>query len=91
MDKIKHIIRLALDKKKHIIRGLEIAVPISVAIGLFWIRDLMILGGVVAVLVGIGKELIWDKWLHKGTPEFDDAWATAWAGLTGSIICYFIL
>lgn len=79
------------DKIKHIIAGVIIGLITALLIRLFWIRDLMILGGVVAMLVGIGKEVIWDKLLGKGTPEFADAFATTWAGLFGSIVCYFIL
>ena len=78
------------DKVKHIIAGAVIGLISGLLIRI-WDRDLMILGAVVALMAGAAKEFIWDKWFKKGTPEFDDAWATAWAGLTGSIICYFIL
>ena len=36
----------------------------------------------LVVLIAIGKELLWDKWHERGTPEFWDAFATAMGGLT---------
>lgn len=64
------------DKVKHIIAGMIIGLITALLIRRFWIKDLMILGAVVALLAGAAKELIWDKWLKKGTPEFADAWFT---------------
>lgn len=63
---------------------------ISALIIRFWNRDLMILGAGVALMAGAAKELIWDKWLKKGTPEFADAWFTLWGGLGITILMYFI-
>jgi len=78
------------DKVKHIIAGIIIGVVFAVLIKIFWIRDLMILSAGVALLAGIAKEIIWDKWMGKGTPEFADAWFTFWGGLFSSILMYFI-
>ena len=78
------------DKIKHIIAGVIIGLGTALLIRLFWIRDLMILGAVTAMLGGAAKELIWDKWFKKGTPEFADAWFTFWGGLCASILMYFI-
>jgi hypothetical protein len=78
------------DKIKHIIAGVVIGLITALLIRLFWIRDLMILGAAVAMIAGAAKELIWDKWFKKGTPEFADAWFTFFGGLTITIIMYFI-
>ena len=78
------------DKVKHIIAGAIIGVVFAVLIKIFWIRDLMILSAGIALLAGIAKEIIWDKWLRKGTPEFTDAWFTFWGGLFSSILMYFL-
>lgn len=78
------------DKIKHIIAGMIIGLITALLIRLFWIRDLMILGAVMALLAGIAKEIFWDDWLDKGTPEFADAWFTFWGGLFITIIMYFI-
>jgi len=78
------------DKVKHIIAGIIIGVVFAVLIKIFWIRDLMILSAGVALLAGIAKEIIWDKWFKKGTPEFADAWFTFWGGLFSSILMYFL-
>lgn len=79
------------DKIKHFIAGAIISLVASLLIGLLWMRDLMILGAVCAALAGLAKEIIWDNWLDKGTPEFADFWFTLWGGLTTSILLYFIL
>lgn len=78
------------DKVKHIIAGVVIGLITALLIRLFWTKDLMILGAVVALLTGVAKEIIWDKWFKKGTPEFADAWFTLWGGLFVTILIYFI-
>ena len=78
------------DKVKHIIAGVIIGLITALLIRRFWIKDLMILGAVVALLTGVAKEIIWDKWFKKGTPEFADAWFTLWGGLFVTILIYFI-
>ena len=65
------------DKVKHIIAGFLIALVFSifcVHVG-FW----------TAVVVGILKEVIWDWYLGKGTPEVLDAVATGFGGALGII------
>lgn len=56
----------------------------------FWKRDLMILALPVTILIGAGKELIWDKWLKKGTPEWKDLYCDVWGGLFGTILAYVL-
>jgi len=77
------------DKVKHIIAGFIIGVISAVLIH-FWMEELMILAIIPVILAALGKELIWDKWLGKGTPESEDAWFTVWGGLLGIILIYFI-
>jgi hypothetical protein len=62
------------DKIKHIIACAAIA-TITLAVCLFfrpmhgW--DAAIAGAMVILAAG-GKELIWDKWMKKGTPDYYD-------------------
>ena len=72
------------------IAGALISLVVALLIRAFWIRDLMILAAAVSGLAGAAKELIWDKWLRKGTPEWQDAYATVWGGLFIAILMYFI-
>lgn len=78
------------DKIKHIIAGAVIGLISALLIRHFWIKGAMILGSLLALLAGMAKELIWDKWLGKGTSEFADAWFTLWGGLFITIIMYFV-
>lgn len=77
------------DKLKHLIAGAVISLITVVLIRIYWSWDYQILGAVTALLAGIGKELVWDKWMKKGTPEFADAWFTFWGGLGITILMYF--
>lgn len=47
----------------------------------------VIVAGVGSLLMGAGKEIIWDLWLKKGTPEVADITFT-W---TGGLIAIFAL
>lgn len=77
------------DKVKHIIAGMVIGLITALLIRI-WNSDLMILGAGFAMIGGAAKELIWDEWFKKGTPEFADAWFTLWGGLFVTILMYFI-
>lgn len=48
------------------------------------------LGFLLAVSVGVGKEVIWDKKLEKGTPEFADAIATLIGAVFGTALSVVI-
>lgn len=48
-----------------------------------------VLGLIAGVLIGLGKEFIWDKKLHKGTFNPNDYYATGWGSLVGAFI-YFV-
>ena len=69
----------------HALSGFIIALVACFISGNFWI------GLSAATLAGTGKELIWDKWLKKGTPDKDDAFATAWGGLAGAVVWLMIV
>lgn len=67
------------DKKLHLLAGLALSILAGFLLCPKW-------GLVVASVIGAGKELVWDKWLEKGTPEWMDFWATVAGGLIGLAI-----
>lgn len=69
----------------HALCGFVIALTAVCLTGNFWI------GLSVATLAGAGKELIWDKWLKKGTPDKDDFFATVWGGLLGAVTWLIVI
>ena len=85
---------LAKDKKKHFWAGLASAI----LVGPFLIRLIAILWPRIAfvpvplfslalsAIAGAAKELIWDLWWKRGTPEFLDFWATVLGGFLGFMI-----
>lgn len=40
------------------------------------------LAAAVAIMVSAAKELIWDKWWGRGTPEFDDFLFSLWGAFS---------
>jgi len=68
------------DKLKHFLLGIAISLFFGVLIS-------PVLGFALGIVAGIAKELIWDKWLKKGTPELLDFLATA----LGSILIFGML
>jgi hypothetical protein len=36
----------------------------------------------LGVIAGVAKELIWDKWWGRGTPEFDDFLFSLWGAFS---------
>lgn len=68
------------DKLKHFFMGLSISLFFGVLIS-------PVLGVFLGIGAGIAKELIWDKWLKKGTPEVLDFLATA----LGSLLVFVML
>ncbi len=68
---------LAVDKKLHLIIGALIMLlfaPINI-----------LLGSILVVVLGLGKELIWDKMLKRGTPDAKDFIATCIGGMIALI------
>ena len=69
----------------HALYGFLIALIACFISDNFWI------GWLMATLAGAGKELIYDMMLKKGTPDFKDAFATAWGGLAGAVVWLMIV
>lgn len=83
---------IAKDKIKHLVLGSAITTVCAIAIILIWKPILhpeaVLLSAIAGCLAGIGKEVVWDKLLGKGTPELKDALATIWASLLTAILMY---
>lgn len=67
------------DKQQHFMAGLIIALLFG------WLVYPMF-GLMMAVLIGGLKELFWDLFLDKGTPDMQDFIVTVEGGLVGSIV-----
>jgi len=68
------------DKLKHFLLGVAISLFFGTLIS-------PVVGFALGVMAAITKELIWDKWLKKGTPEVLDFLATA----LGSLLVFVML
>lgn len=68
------------DKLLHFLCGYVIAITLSL-----WV---VWLGPVVGVLAAFGKELVWDKWLGKGTFEWQDINVTLVGVLFGFAVAF---
>jgi hypothetical protein len=66
------------DKTLHLVLGLMI---FMICMGFFQLSAEVAM--LIVTVVGIGKELIWDKVLKKGAPEKMDAVATMAGGAIG--------
>lgn len=66
------------DKQKHIGAGYTIALLASVFLNPFFAFAL-------GALTGAAKEIVWDKWMKKGTPEKADFWYTALGALAATL------
>lgn len=54
-------------------------------------RTISLLSGIgAAILIGVGKELIWDLALKKGQPELEDFEYTFIGGIGGSLMIYVL-
>ena len=69
-----------MDKWLHVLCGYIIA--LTIGIWLPWA------GATVGVLVAFGKELVWDKWLGKGTFEWQDINSTLVGVLAGFCMAF---
>lgn len=67
------------DKKLHLLAGLAL----SILAGLLFCP---LIGLATAAVVGALKEVIWDWWWKRGTPEWLDFLATCLGGAIGSLI-----
>jgi hypothetical protein len=76
------------DKWDHFHVGIAIGF-ISSAFFTLFTYNVLILGAIgvgVTLIAALGKELIWDKMLGKGTPEFLDVLFTVCGGILGAAI-----
>ena len=80
------------DKLKHAVTGAVIAV-IMLVFFLFvhipynWDKGIVF---VTITAIAVGKEVAWDKWLHKGQPDLYDALATIYGGWGVTFLWGFI-
>ena len=83
---------IPLDKVKHFMAGVFIAVIIGYIVSL-WLDPLSasLSGLAAAILIGTGKEAIWDNWLKKGTDDKYDMYATALGGVFGALVLWGFL
>ncbi len=90
---------LQKDKLKHAIAGVALSIVaglfLCLVAGLIpWTWLQVVIAGVgaagfgflVAAVVGAAKEIIWDGFLKRGTPEWLDFLATCLGGAIGSLI-----
>ena len=83
MLKICLSMKIPYDKKLHVIASMCMLL-------FFALFFTMLEATYLSLLVGICKEVIWDKWLGKGTPDIYDMVANV-AGITlGSFIVFLI-
>ena len=82
----------AKDKHKHYVAGLLIAASTSGMMKLILKKDdrnyalkAFLAGLGTSFVVGVGKEVVYDKMMGKGTPDYKDAVVTALGGVNGSV------
>lgn len=66
--------QVEIDKQKHLIYGYLIVAVLSLFIN-------PLIAFAVCFIVGICKEVIWDKWLGKGQFEYADMYYTWFGGI----------
>jgi hypothetical protein len=72
------------DKLKHLLTGIGIGL-------IFGVLFSSLIGLIAATILGALKEIIWDWFLKKGTPEFMDFLATALGGAIAYMTVKLIL
>jgi hypothetical protein len=72
---------LARDKQMHFAAGLVLSLLMGLLCTPAW-------GLLTAVIVGALKEISWDWWLGRGTPEVLDFVATVAGGAFGAVILH---
>lgn len=84
---------MAKDKIKHSLAGVALSFVTGLLCSLIrrylpiWAKiSPALVGFVVSATIGALKELVWDKWCKKGTPEWLDFWATCWGGVIGLVL-----
>lgn len=71
------------DKLMHFLMGVSISLFFGLLVS-------SMVGLIFACIGGAAKELIWDKWLKKGTPELMDFIATASGGFLVMLILKYL-
>ncbi|HRS20960.1 MAG TPA: hypothetical protein P5510_04300 [Clostridia bacterium] len=71
------------DKIKHIIAGFLISGLVG-----FFLHGLIVF--IPALIAGLAKEFVWDKWMKRGTFEWKDIGFTIWGGALATILWYFL-
>lgn len=76
------------DKDMHDQAGMIISGWASSSVYYWELRPWLSMGAGIgaAGTIGVGKEVIWDNWLGKGTPDPHDAGSTIFGGMRMSII-----
>lgn len=78
---------IALDKISHFSMGYVIgATTTNLLEQHIGKQKAILIGCGTSIITGIAKEVVYDKLLRRGTPEFDDVTATLLGGISGSII-----
>lgn len=81
------------DKILHVWAGMLISIGTGL-IAYFVTKDIsdsLLTGLISTVVIGSGKELIYDKLLKRGVPSWPDFWNTMWGLLVGLIILFMII
>ena len=76
---------IQIDKLLHFFAGYVIAVYASVIVSQWWIILLASTG------IGLVKELVWDKWMKKGTPEWMDWMFTILGAITWLVTWKYLM
>jgi len=77
------------DKTLHIWAGILITVISGLLLYKFIDSNFLVFptfGFVIGNLAGLAKEFIWDKWMKKGTFNWEDMLATLWGTCVGFAI-----
>jgi hypothetical protein len=71
---------------KHFYAGFTITCGSSLVVNHYIKKPLLstLIGFTIGSLVGIGKEVIWDRKLGKGTYDKFDMWDTSWGSVCGA-------
>jgi len=82
--------KIAKDKKLHFWAGVLISM-VSIFISVFFIQNIIILMSIAmffTMLIGGAKELIYDKYMVRGIPDWWDFWYTVFGGI---FVCSLVL
>lgn len=75
---------LEIDKKMHIVLGILIYSSSTHVIG-------SLLALILTFIIAGGKEMVWDKWMGRGTPDVHDFYATVFIPILLFIYEFFFV